>query len=218
MRIPVTTLESFRLFRDYDFIDQDEIIKRIKREPEAPNERMWLGIALHKVLEHPAPYFDGGAYYTVKPEHLAERGFQPEKTLRFNAMDVDGNLRSLPDGVVELKTTYDIAGVTLSGIADLLHGVSVYDHKVSTKAPKPDSYAESVQWRCYLEMFHADRFVYNHIQIKHNRKHDFYEVVESSRFEHYRYPGMREDIVNLIGDFKDFVHMVGIEPQQKEAA
>lgn len=213
MRIPVTTLESFRLFRDYDFIEQDEMIARINRHPIEPNEKMYLGSALHKVLEKPEQFTDG-ANFTVPSESLKQGDFAPSHSFTFDGLGVHEILHGLPHGIAELKTKAPFAGVTLSGIVDLISGTTIYDHKVSTKAAKPDSYSESVQWRCYLEMFGCDRFVYQHIQVRYDSKREFYEVLDVSRFEHYRYPMMASYLKWLIGEYLAFCRDVGI----KEAA
>ena len=214
MRIPVTTLDSFRLFRDFEFIEQSEMIDRINRVPTEPNQKMYLGAALHLVLEDPERFRDGHVF-TVQPADF--RGnFEPPAEIRFDMIGVHEILDSIPHGVVELKTEYEIGGVTLSGITDLILGTTIYDHKVSTRAPKPDNLAESYQWRCYLEMFSCDRFIYNCIQVKLNRKRGFYELLAINQFEHYRYPCMRDDIKQLIADFVAFAQLVGID--QSKAA
>lgn len=210
MKFAVTTLESFRLFRDYEFIDQQEMIDRINRVPVEPTDRMYLGSALHKILENPDEFRDG-ANFTVSPHLLAQGEFAPSHPFTFDGLAVHGALHQLPQGPVELRSELEIGGVTLRGIADLISGVTVYDHKVSTRAPKPDSYAESMQWRCYLEMFCAERFVYNHIQLSKNPDTGIYELVDVSRFEHFRYPAMTADIERVVADLVDFVKMIEVQ-------
>ena len=78
-----------------------------------------------------------------------------------------------------------------------------------------------MQWKCYLSMLEADRFVYNIFEIKiegplawmdgsgndATGSHMVTEVTvkDIHQMTFYRYPGMEEDIRDEVARFRDFV-------------
>jgi hypothetical protein len=150
MRLSVTTVEAFRLWRDTgDWMDLRDLEATIKRET-VPNEKMLRGIAFHSVLESPSacrePSLEGHQYRVGARDGSGDFIFSGE--------GMDKALGFWPDGAREVKTTFDVDGITVVCVADALHGVLVGEGKCTEKIDV-ENYFDSFQWRAALKAFNA---------------------------------------------------------------
>src|SRR3990172_4077634 len=135
MRLSVTTIEAFRLWRDTgDWMALADLEATIKRQTVA-NEKMLRGSAFHEVLET----YNGELALVYEAQ-----GF------RFSGDAMPTVLELWPHhGAKEAKTTMDVDGITVVGKADALIGVEVWEAKCVEKIDV-DKYFDSFQWRAYL--------------------------------------------------------------------
>jgi hypothetical protein len=188
VRLSVTDLDSWRYYKASEDMDVEALLRRLRKQ-EPPTQPMLAGRALHKVLEH----IQEGDLACAEAE-----GF----TFKFLA---ECEVQLLP--VRELKGEAIIktasGPVTLVGVIDGMDG-SIYDHKL-TERFDAERYADSYQWRCYLTMFGAKRFVYNVFEGREGDKPNEWLIHGFQRFPLYAYEGMREDVVREVVELADFV-------------
>lgn len=187
MRLSVTDLDSWRYYKDSEEMDVEALLRRL-RKLEPPSQPMLAGSALHKILEHASV----GAL-----DHAEAEGFK----FRFA---VDAEIPLLPvrelKGEIQLVTPSGVA--TLVGVVDGLDG-AVYDHKL-TERFDAERYADSYQWRCYLLMFGAKKFIYNVFEGREENAGQW--VIHGfQQFPLYSYDGMRGDVVREVSELAEFV-------------
>jgi hypothetical protein len=199
LRMSVTDLDSYRYYKQSEEMTTEELIQRLRKEEE-PDQRMLAGRALHTLLEH-----------IGEGDHLAAEaeGF----TFRFIA---ECEVPALPvrelKGELEIATAY--GKVTLVGKIDGTDG-AVHDYKL-TKRFDAESYADSYQWRCYLLMFGAQRFVYDVFEGKESDDSPSeWLIVGFHRFPLYAYQGMEADVRREVSEFAGFLvqHREALERQ-----
>lgn len=207
MRLSVSDLEAFRYFQQDDDATLADLIAQLrKRTP--PTEPMLAGIALHKALE------------------LAQPG-QELRSLEANGYvfiiepDVELELPQIRE--LKARKDYAIDGevVTLTGKVDTLEGLRVDDHK-STSRFDAEKYEAGYQWRCYLDIFNADRFRWNVFEISPlgpgEKGEQLYKVWGFHQHEQHRYPGMAADVHKALHEFLDFARVHLPERFIQEAA
>lgn len=188
MRLSVTDLDSYRYYKADEDMDLDALLRRLRKE-DPPSQAMLAGRALHKVLEH----ISEGELACAEAEGFRFT-FQAECTIS-----------CLP--VRELKGEIQIATpcgpVTLVGVVDGMDG-AVYDHKLTSRFDA-ERYADSYQWRCYLLMFNARRFVYNVFEGREGDSPNEWTIHGFHRFPLYAYEGMRDDVRREVAELAEFV-------------
>lgn len=181
----VTDLDSLVWFKRIEDMTTAELVARLRRE-SAPNDKMLIGTAFHKMLENPPDELN----------EVTQDGF----TFR---IDCDAEI-ILPQ-VREIRATkeYHIGGldVTLTGGCDGITGTKVYDHKLTFR-PEPENYFQSYQWRAYLDIYNADSFTYYLYHAIEDG--DKISIKEVSQLDMYRYPGMVEDLEDGILEMVEF--------------
>lgn len=187
MRVSVTELDTWRYFKSSDDMDVEDLLRRLRKE-EPPTQGMLAGRALHKVLEH------AQAGEVTKAE---ADGF------KFTFL-ADCVVPHLP--VRELKGEIEIATpsglVTLVGVVDG-HDGAVHDHKL-TERFDAERYADSYQWRSYLLMFGATKFVYNVFEGREGDRADEWLIYGFHQFPLYAYEGMRSDVEREVAELAAF--------------
>lgn len=178
MRLSVTHLDAYRYYRASEDMTLEQLVARLRGE-EPPSPAALAGRAFHKLLEHAADNVD------------LERSEVDGWVFRFW---LDGEL-SLPPirelkGELELSTPH--GPVTLVGRVDGLHGLTVHDYKL-TERFDAERYADSYQWRAYLAMFGAQRFVYDVFQGRYEHGNEVL-IYDYHRLGFAAYPGMLEDV------------------------
>lgn len=150
-----------------------------------PSEAMAKGTAFHKFLEHAQ----------AGESELAEvDGY----TFAF-AGDFDIYLPQMR----EWRKGKDYSGITISGQCDAIEGKAIYDHK-TTERFDAERYLDGWQWRFYLDIFGADRFVWNVWEMNELKEPKAYGVHHLHKLEQYRYPAMSSDCAELALEYKQF--------------
>lgn len=203
MRLSITTVEAYRLWRDTgDWMAIEDLEATIRKDaPE--NYKMVRGRAFHAVIEHPDETMIGDCYQA--------------EGIGFAKVGIERVLQLLPPNrVCEAKATMDIDGITLVGKADALHGLDVYEAKCSEKIDV-ERYVDAFQWRAYLVLFNAWRVTYLLAQAVDG---PYIEIRDVLPVPLYRYPNVREDVRRLANECADFIVQRNLESyvQDLEAA
>ena len=168
----------------------EDLVRRLKHL-EPSNEKMIIGTGWHKVLENP------------------DRDVIEEVTVDGYTYVVDFDAKFALPHIKETKATKEyIVGdvlVTLVGKLDGITGNRIRDYKVTFKAPNPESYNESYQWRAYLDIFGCDALDYYVFQAS-NRTGSKKVVLKNFQIiTQYGYFGMKKELVGRIGELVDFI-------------
>lgn len=205
MRVSVSDLDQLIWYRRIEDMTLEQLLARLRRE-EPPNRAMLMGTAWHSVLEEPpedelvAVERDGFNFLIecdAAVDHPQLREIKAEKVYRVNGVDV-----------------------TLVGKVDGIDGNLVTDHKLTAK-PNVENYANSYQWRAYLDIYDADIFDYvvYHAKDLGEDKGNQIIIKDVDTFRSYRYPGMRDDLIVGIREFVEFAreHLPERFEQEKAA-
>jgi len=193
MKLHVTDLDSYIWYHKIESMTAAELSKRLKHT-EAPNELMLAGTALHSIFENHPPKKAScvnGFDFIERHGHI----------FRF-LCDVSVTLPQIRE--IRASKAYHIDGteVRLTGKCDGITGNKILDYKLTFK-PNLDTYFESLQWRCYLDIFNADVFEYI---IFHGKKKDNeITITDSYSIKMYRYPIMISDIETGIYNLLKFI-------------
>ena len=189
MRISTTTLESYRLYRSFDWMSTADMVAT------ATGTKEWT------------PAMSAGT--------LFESAVDGEVTDGVDASDVQGVRDRLPEGrITQAKITLDVLGHEIVAKADYLHGLQVRDLKTTQKAIKIDRYLDSLQWRIYLEAFGGIEFWYDVVQIKLFK--GVWIVKAMEQFACYPYPGLRGDIEHWVDRYVKWHRDLGLEERENE--
>ena len=189
IRLSVTDLDSYRWWMASEEAELDDLLRRLRRQ-EPPTEAMMAGRAFHKILETAKD----GELSTIEMD-----GFR----FRF---DVNDEIALPPvrelKGQITIQTS--VGEVTLVGVTDGLHGLTVHDYKF-TKSMDAERYANSLQWRSYLVMFNADRFQYDVFVGQQSADDGVYVIREYHAMPFYAYDGMRRDVEQAVDTLAQIV-------------
>lgn len=111
-------------------------------------EAMAKGTAFHKFLEH------------------AQAGESAQAQVDGYSFIFAGDFEIYLPRMREWRKGKDYGGIFVSGQVDAIEGGTIYDHK-TTERFDAESYLESWQHRFYMDIFDADRFVWNVWEMKH---------------------------------------------------
>lgn len=188
IRVSVTDIDQYRYYRDSEDMELGTLLSRLRKEEEKSPE-MLRGIAFHEALEKLGP---------CELDVIEHGGF------RFR-LEVDVEL-SLPE-IRELKAEkeYQVNGelVVLVGKVDAISGFTIYDHKL-TKIIDAENYTDSLQWRCYLDMFGGRKFIYNVFQGYEEARTGDVVIKDFQPFAFFEYPDMKSDINTALNGFVEF--------------
>lgn len=185
IRLSVTDLETFRYWKDRDEGTVEELVAQLTGVAE-PTPQMEASRAFHKVMETLDPAVES-------IERISLDGW----TFEF---DAEAEIAMPP--IRELKAEgiwYTPSGpVTLVGKVDGLAGLTVHDYKLSERF-EAERYLDSWQWRAYLALFYARRFVYEVFEAYYDRYDPHLVHVRGLHplgFD--RYPDMERDLAGAI--------------------
>jgi len=202
LRISASMIDSFRQYFDKD-LSEEQLLARIKKE-EPPSKYMQLGTAFHEFLEKP--------HETYREENdcfEAENGIVMPGELVRSALDC-----IQPGGESEIKTVRDyyIDGEIISIVAkaDQLFGRWIFEHKTNWTGFAYDRYADSYQWRFYLDAFDADRVYYN-VFCFSNTKSRGLEMKDVKQFYYTRHCLSRADLVRMLRHVGEYIHFRNLE-------
>lgn len=201
-RLSATLLESFRLYREADFISTEEIETRLRGDAMEPTEDMRLGTAFHAIAEGIAePCGDHGD----RPAYCFD-GFV------FDAVSADEALAGYSGGMSEVKATREIVTphgpAVLVAKADYLRGNAARELKTRRKAFDVENYADSLQWRVYVAVFGLSRLTYDLVQL--DERGGVFYVADHDTLDLYPYPALLDDVEREARGLVAFAHERGL--------
>lgn len=187
IRLSVTDLDSYLYWLSAEDMEFDALLRRLRGE-EPPTPSMLAGRAFHTLLEHAEP----GELQSPTID-----GFQ-------FVFALDAELALSPIRELKAEEIFDttVGPVTLVGKVDGLAGLTVRDYKL-TERFDIERYADSYQWRAYLTMFGASRFVYDVFQGRFDGNR--VTIYDYQQFPLAAYPAMRADVTRLVGGLAEIV-------------
>lgn len=203
--VRASTVDSFALFMepDLDFISPAEMEARLRGQSSESSPEAALGTAFHAA---------------VAGDDEAGRRFDPESVMRARE-GLDG---AMPEVFGSVVLDVDGVPVRVTGHADWLRGLQAWDLKTSRKPIPVERHADAMQWRCYVLIFGVECFTYRHVQLDEDTDGVVY-AVKLDDVVHYRYPGLRDDVVQCLRALLSFAHLRGclgamdFDPQQQSA-
>ena len=211
-RIAITTLETYRKFLAGDeWTDQDAMIAAITT-PFQGNAYTRIGSAFHAIVEQ------GESVIEELPEMGKFRVTVDGWPVIFNDEQIGMALRyraKLPYAFHEewIGREYDTPSMPIwvHGRVDVLHGIFVRDIKTKYSKVAYDDYANSAQWKFYLDFTGLDTFYFDLFEFpgykidKHVYDVSSLGIKPYGAIECIRYNGMEEENRQLVCDFTDFI-------------
>ncbi len=211
-RISVTTLETYRKYLAGDeWTNLDAMIAAITT-PFLGNAYTQIGSAFHAIVEQ------GESVIEELPEMGRFRVTVDDHPVIFNEEQVAMALKyraKLPYAFHEewIGREFDTPSMPIwvHGRVDVLHGTFVRDIKTKYSAVKYDDYANSAQWRFYLDLTGLDTFYFDLFEFpsynisRHGCDVSSLKIRPYGAIECIRYDGMEEENRRLVCDFTDFI-------------
>lgn len=211
-RISITTLETYRKFLAGDeWTTQQSLIDGLIT-PFEGNEYTRIGSAFHAIVEQGESVLEtipgtGTFKVTVEGWPVIFNEEQVAMALKYR--------EKLPNAFHEewigreFKTP--AMDIWVHGRVDVLHGTFVRDIKTKYSPVKYDDYANSAQWKLYLDLTDLDTFYFDLFEFPGYKKEKHGYDVSSLGIRPYgaieciRYDGMVEENKRLVCDFTDFI-------------
>ena len=212
-RISITTLESYRkmLSEKDEWTTQESFIQDLKT-PFLGNEYTRIGSAFHAIVEQ------GESIIEKLPEDGKFRVTVEGWPVTFNEEQVAMALKyrsKLPYALHEewIGREFETPAMTIwvHGRVDVLHGLFVRDIKTKYSPVKYDDYANSAQWKFYLDLTGLDTFYFDLFEFpgykidKHGYDVSSLGIRPYGAIECIRYDGMTQENKQLVCDFTDFI-------------
>jgi hypothetical protein len=181
-----------------------DLLSQIKKEKREPNEHMLRGRGWGACVESGVQV--GGICS------------DPDSGTCFEAEGVIEVRRAIGLSVVfEAWGTLELPeiGVRMRLRADGLAVPTVHEVKAPTKV-STEKYADSCQWRAYLEAFGCDEVKYHICRLGTRRGKGVYYLAEYRPFSLYRYPDMRGDLISQVAECKAFIEAQGLTQYRQE--
>lgn len=210
-RISITTLETYRKFLAGDeYTNQDKMIEAITA-PFEGNEYTRIGTAFHSIIEQ------GEAVVSRTPEgtfQVMGDGYPVTFSEEQVAMALKYKAK-LPYAFHEQWISRDFhtpsMDIYVLGRVDVLHGTYIRDIKTKYSPVKYADYADSAQWKLYLDLSGLDTFYFDLFEFpgykkdKHGHDVSSLGIKPYGQIECIRYEGMEQDNQQLVEDFTDFI-------------
>lgn len=213
LKISTSHLDSFIMydkvktdFHGNELIDQEKLISYIKREAPVSYKRDY-GIAFHAVMENPERYFNFQYQGFLCNNIMFPRDVITE-CLKYTHPFFSKEVKGIKE--YELFTGEKIQVV---GKADQLVANTVVEFKTNWGSmPESlfDKYSNSPQWKIYCDIFEADTALYNIFKFKDPIEGDI-ELLEIEQFHYSRYADMKQDIVEVLTNYVEFIHANNLE-------
>lgn len=191
MRLSVTDLESMRYFRTAEDASLDKLLLDLAHV-SAPTPKMEAGRAMAKFFE------------AAQVGSIVDGSKVDGWTLCFD-MDAEIDLPSVREMKVEQEYSTPSGPVTLVGKVDGFHGITVRDQKLTESLDAEGRYVDSLQWRAYLAMLGAQRFIYDVFVGKVVPEEKTILIREYHRLPFYSYPDMQADVSRAVADLAEIV-------------
>lgn len=211
-RIAITTLETYRKYLAGDkWTTQESLIQGLIT-PFQGNAYTRIGTAFHAIVEQGEAVIEelpemGKFQVTVEGWPVIFNEAQIAMALKYRA--------KLPYAFHEewIGREFDTPSMPIwvHGKVDVLHGTFIRDIKTKYSEVKYEDYAESAQWKLYLDLtgldtFYFDLFEFPNYKIdKHGYDVSSLGIQPYGAIECIRYDGMVEENRQLVCDFTDFI-------------
>lgn len=200
MRISATTLESFRLYMEQDWMSEADLLATIRGE-FTPTHEVSLGQAFGKVMETPARYRVPHGYSIIVNG----------ETFTFSDATMAQPLQSVErDGIFEAKAEKHYGNRVVVSKADHLFGGILSEFKTTTSSFNFDKYAESYQWRFMVDAFQPQMVLYYVFELD-DHGNSVIELRSINRFHLFPYDGLHDDCVDLLDRFCAYVIAKGLD-------
>lgn len=204
IRINPNMLESYRLWRDpeQEWMSEAELQDTIKGV-FTPNPAILLGQAFGRCIEKAEKYKKTGGY--AVPVRVNDQW----QMYWFSDAVMDPVLSRFDRrGVFEAKVATQYGECLVVSKADHILGAHINEIKATTGYFNFDKYADSCQWRFYLDMFGASSLAYHVFMLDDELEGIQLRGTESLKL--YPYPALHQDCMNLIEDFVSYVKARGL--------
>ena len=191
----------------------EKFIEYVKSPEFQKNHVMELGTAFHEILEKPHECYERYVNQTGELGFISSDGIVfPFDVIKECTQAIDYRFPF----EVKLTKTYEILGepVTVVAKVDQLKGLYVMEHKSTWSGFDFNKYADSVQWKYYLELFEAER-VYYKVFVMYEGAGGI-QLKDVQQFHFGRYPDLLNDNKNLLHEIVDFVKTYELEPYLKD--
>ena len=187
LRLRVSHLDQFRAWKENEDADLGWLLASLCERQ--PTEEMLRGIAFHLALEKAE---------NITYNRIKVNGF----TFVFDcAIEL-----SLPR-LREIRRFKDYGGIEVTGKVDTLCARTISDHK-TTSYFDPEGYFKRYAWRYYLDIFNANRFVWNIFEMEDIGDPEnprTWRVKGFHSLEQYRYPDLERDCGRLALEARDIL-------------
>lgn len=190
IRLAVTMLESFAYWKDREDATTEDLLRELAHV-EPPTRNMMAGRAWARMWERSRP---------GEIDAATMDGWRFE----FN---LDAQIYVPPVRELKAEKIYETPSgpVTLVGKVDGLDGLTVRDQKLSERFEIEERYTDSIQWRSYLDMFDARKFIYDVFIGKYADDEDLVTITEYHQVPFYSYPNIRADVQKAVNELADIV-------------
>jgi hypothetical protein len=207
LRVSATTLESYRLFIEQDWMEESELLATIRGE-FVPDRKVLLGQAFDAVLNDPDAYRVPG-------------GFQVGRD--FFSADMMANALAPFDrrGVFQAKATKTYGDVQVVAKADQLIGATLIENKTTLSTFDADKYERSYQWRLMADIFEPLQITYHVFCLSDDAEGaGMIDLRSIETINFFPYAALSQDCRALIEKFRHYVEMRGLVPllEQRYAA
>ena len=190
----MTDIDAFRYWRDQPDSTLADLRERLLVfGPRTAAQK--VGLVLHSALQHAQP----GQEIALR---LTGAGEAAGVSV---SIDCDADLEVLPLREHKIEKAITVPGfglVQLVGKVDTSDAFTVIDYK-TTRRFDPEALIDGMQWRIYLWLLDANRFVWEVFEVWDPLEYepDVYRLAAHHRVEQWRYPGMGSDCLEALKEF-----------------
>ena len=190
IRIAVTALESFSYWKDREDATTEDLLRELAHV-EPPTRNMMAGRAWARMWERSRP---------------GEIDAATMDGWRF-VFDLDAQIYVPPIRELKIEEVFETPSgpVTLVGKVDSFEGLTVRDQKLSERFEIEERYTDSIQWRAYLAMLKARKFIYDVFIGKYDDTEDEVRIVEYHQVPFYSYPNIHADVEAAVCELAEIV-------------
>jgi len=207
MRVSATTLESYRLFIEQDWMEEAELLASIRGE-FVPDRKVLLGQAFDEVLTEPDKYRIAGGFQVGRDFFSADLMAEPLRLMDRR-------------GVAQVKATRIYGDVQVVAKADRLIGAELVENKTTLSSFDADKYERSMQWRLMADIFEPLLITY-HVFCLSDDDAGMIGLRSIETMHLYPYDALHEDCAELVRKFRYYAEMRGLvgllEQRFREAA
>lgn len=195
LRLSVTELDNYRLWREGDWMETSDLLSRL-RGIRTSSEKMEAGTAWHAYLES----LPSGNVTLTTGQKIESGDF----TYLIDCDDAVVRLPKIRETKTERRVKVGNIEVVLSGMADGIGPGEIFDHKL-TGDFDAEGYADAIQWRAYLWMFGCDKFTYNCFEANKSKRDGLYHISEFHELSFYNYDRLERDVMKWVTELTEFV-------------